>query len=239
MTGESAHGLTVPLVTNANGEKFGKSTGGGRVWLDPELTSPYAFYQFFLNSDDRDVGSYLRLFTDLSATRSRRSSRRYARASAGPRRPAPARCGVHGAAARRGGGAIEVIAASQALFGRGASKSCRRPRCRRPSRRCPPSTIARSPRWVRVTIVERRWSMTGLCTSRSDARRTIAQGGLYVNNVKVIDEASCDRRSPARGGIAVCASAGNGSRKRNVGEGRRESPCSVGGSSGLAAVRVS
>ena len=66
VTGESAHGLTVPLVTNANGEKFGKSTGGGRVWLDPELTSPYAFYQFFLNSDDRDVITYLRLFTDLS-----------------------------------------------------------------------------------------------------------------------------------------------------------------------------
>ena len=64
VTGESAHGLTVPLVTNATG-RSSASHRGGRVWLDPELTSPYAFYQFFLNTDDRDVGTYLRLFTDL------------------------------------------------------------------------------------------------------------------------------------------------------------------------------
>ena len=63
--GETVHALSWPLVTSATGEKFGKSTGGGSLWLDPELTSPYAFYQYWLNVDDRDVGPYLRLFTFL------------------------------------------------------------------------------------------------------------------------------------------------------------------------------
>ena len=99
VTGESAHALTVPLVTNASGEKFGKSTGGGRVWLDPELTSPYAFYQFFLNTDDRDVGTYLRLFTDLGreeiaelAREATRSGRRRGKPSAGSPRSSPRCC---------------------------------------------------------------------------------------------------------------------------------------------------
>src|SRR4051795_12287011 len=64
--GGSGHALTTPLVTSASGEKFGKSTGGGRLWLDPEMTSPYAFYQYWINVDDRDAGSYLRYFTFLS-----------------------------------------------------------------------------------------------------------------------------------------------------------------------------
>ncbi|MDQ1654189.1 MAG: tyrosyl-tRNA synthetase, partial [Cryptosporangiaceae bacterium] len=66
VAGGKAHALTVPLVTNANGEKFGKSTGGGRVWLNPELTSPYAWYQFWINADDKDVVDWLRTFTFLA-----------------------------------------------------------------------------------------------------------------------------------------------------------------------------
>ncbi|HVE78274.1 MAG TPA: tyrosine--tRNA ligase, partial [Gemmatimonadaceae bacterium] len=62
--GGQAHGLTVPLVTTASGSKFGKSEAGA-VWLDPALTSPYKFYQFWVNADDRDVGKYLRYFTLL------------------------------------------------------------------------------------------------------------------------------------------------------------------------------
>ena len=64
--GGTAHALTTPLVTSASGEKFGKSTGGGRLWLDPALTSPYAFFQYWINVDDRDVGPYLRYFTFLT-----------------------------------------------------------------------------------------------------------------------------------------------------------------------------
>src|SRR5690606_32827179 len=60
--GESVHALTTPLVTKADGTKFGK-TETGTVWLDPELTSPYAFYQFWLNADDADVVGYLKVFT--------------------------------------------------------------------------------------------------------------------------------------------------------------------------------
>ena len=60
------HALTVPLVTSADGTKFGKSTGGGNLWLDPEMTSPYAWYQYFINTADTDVIRYLRWFTFLS-----------------------------------------------------------------------------------------------------------------------------------------------------------------------------
>jgi tyrosyl-tRNA synthetase len=64
--GATVHALTVPLVTAADGTKFGKSTGGGSLWLDPEMTSPYAWYQYFVNTADADVIRYLRWFTFLS-----------------------------------------------------------------------------------------------------------------------------------------------------------------------------
>ena len=64
-TGGDANALTFPLITNADGSKFGKSTGGGSVWLDPARTSPYKFYQFWIGADDRDVSRYLRFFTLL------------------------------------------------------------------------------------------------------------------------------------------------------------------------------
>ncbi|MET8878127.1 tyrosine--tRNA ligase, partial [Nocardia sp. NPDC004604] len=64
--GASVHALTLPLVTSADGKKFGKSTGGGSLWLDPEMTSPYAWYQYFVNTADADVVRYLRWFTFLS-----------------------------------------------------------------------------------------------------------------------------------------------------------------------------
>lgn len=62
VTGESAYGLSVPLLTKSDGEKFGK-TATGTIWLDPAMTSPYAFYQFFINSDDRDVAKLLKIFS--------------------------------------------------------------------------------------------------------------------------------------------------------------------------------
>ena len=64
--GAVAHALTTPLVTDAEGRKFGKSTGGGNIWLDPSMTSPYAWYQYFVNVADADVGRFLRMFTFLT-----------------------------------------------------------------------------------------------------------------------------------------------------------------------------
>src|SRR6201994_4056769 len=114
----SVHALTVPLVTAADGTKFGKSTGGGNVWLDPEMTTPYAWYQYFVNTADADVIRYLRWFTFLSADELTELDE--ATASRPQERAAQRRLArelttlVHGQAATD---AVEL--ASQALFGRG------------------------------------------------------------------------------------------------------------------------
>ena len=68
VNGAKVHGLTVPLVTDAEGNKFGKSTGGGKLWLDPQLTTPYSWYQYFINAGDAVVIDYLRWFTSVSYT---------------------------------------------------------------------------------------------------------------------------------------------------------------------------
>jgi tyrosyl-tRNA synthetase len=201
VTGESAHGLTVPLVTNASGEKFGKSTGGGRVWLDPELTSPYAFYQFFLNTDDRDVGNYLRLFTDLdrdeiealdAATRDRPQAREAQR-----------RLAADFTALLHGRDEVDkVIAASQALFGRGSLDELSEATLRAAVEEIPTVEIAADDVGT-VTIVELA-ERAGICASRSEARRAIKQGGMSVNNVKVTDEnAVLNADHLLAGGIAV------------------------------------
>ncbi|BCB89161.1 hypothetical protein Psuf_064740 [Phytohabitans suffuscus] len=115
------HAFTTPLVTKSDGTKFGKSEGGA-VWLDPEMTSPYAFYQFWFNTDDRDIGRYLRYFSfrsheELLALEKEIAERPAARA--GQRTLAAELTAlVHGAEV-----ADDVIAASHALFGRGALDS--------------------------------------------------------------------------------------------------------------------
>jgi tyrosyl-tRNA synthetase len=192
-TGQSAHGLTVPLLTNANGEKFGKSTGGGRVWLDPELTSPYAFYQFFLNTDDRDVITRLRLFTDLTqdeiaelevATRERAYAREAQRRLAGEFTGL-----LHGS-----GEVDKVVAASQALFGGGASNGDKaalddlpRATLLAAVSELPSVSVTRDALAAGIAVTQLAVE-AGVCGSRSEARRAIDQGGLYVNNHKVGDE---------------------------------------------------
>ena len=114
----TGHALTLPLVTDSEGRKFGKSTGGGNVWLDPTMTSPYAWYQYFINSADADVGKYLRLFTFLDREEIEELERTTAerpQLRAGQRRLAEELTTlVHGEDQTR-----KVAAASQALFGRG------------------------------------------------------------------------------------------------------------------------
>ena len=118
--GASVHAMTTPLVTDSEGKKFGKSTGGGNLWLDPEMTSPYAWYQYFINTGDADVVPYLRWFTFLSAEEiadlAHATSERPHERAAQRRLAQELTTLVHGAAAT-----ASVELASQALFGQGGT----------------------------------------------------------------------------------------------------------------------
>ena len=181
--GASVHALTVPLVTSADGTKFGKSTGGGSLWLDPEMTSPYAWYQYFVNAADADVIRYLRWFTYLSADEL--AELEEATANRPQERAAQRRLArelttlVHGEAATE---AVEH--ASAALFGRGELD------------RLDEATLAAALRETSVAelapggadgIVDLLVA-TGLSASKKEAKRTIAEGGVSVNNVRVGSE---------------------------------------------------
>jgi tyrosyl-tRNA synthetase len=175
------HALTTPLVTNAGGEKFGKSTGGGSLWLDPALTSPYAFYQYWINVDDRDAGRYLRYFTflgrdEISALEEATASRPAAREA--QRRLAQELTSlVHGADET---GRVE--AASRALFGQGDLHELDPGTLDAALQEAPHAAVARPLPPVAELLVA-----TGLDASRSAARRTISEGGAYVNNARVSD----------------------------------------------------
>ncbi len=180
MLGASVHGLTVPLVTAADGTKFGKSTGGGNLWLDPEMTSPYAWYQYFVNTADADVIRYLRWFTFLSADElvelaDATATRPHERAA--QRRLAQELTTlVHGQAATE---AVEH--ASQALFGRGELARLDEPTLAAALRE---TTVAELQPGGPDGIVDLLVA-TGLSESRKAAKRTIAEGGVSVNNEKI------------------------------------------------------
>jgi tyrosyl-tRNA synthetase len=178
--GASAHALTVPLVTSADGKKFGKSTGGGNVWLDPELTSPYAWYQYFFNTADADVMRYLRWFTFLSADEL--GDLDVATAERAHERAAQRRLAqelttlVHGQAATD-----SVELASQALFGRGELMGLDESTLAAALRETSVAELAAgAPGGIGDLLVA-----TGLSKSKGEARRTLSEGGVYVNNVRV------------------------------------------------------
>ncbi|TCB95408.1 tyrosine--tRNA ligase [Micromonospora zingiberis] len=170
-------GFTTPLVTKSDGSKFGK-TEGGAVWLDPEMTSPYAFYQFWINVDDRDVGRYLRYFSfrsreELEAlekeTAERPASRAAQRALAEELTTL-----VHGEREM-----AQVVAASQALFGRGSLAELS------PATLRAALTEAGLVRLGELPEVAALLKESGLVPSMKEARRVIAEGGAYVNNNRV------------------------------------------------------
>ena len=180
--GAQTHALTVPLVTDSEGNKFGKSTGGGSLWLDPEMTSPYTWYQYFVNTADADVIRYLRWFTFLDQEELARlevevAERPFKREA--QRRLAQEMTDlVHGVEARE---AVEL--ASQALFGRAELSDLDE------------ATLAASISETDVfefsgetTIVDLLVG-AGLADSKGAARRSIKEGGAYVNNVRIEDEA--------------------------------------------------
>ncbi|MET7807686.1 tyrosine--tRNA ligase [Micromonospora chersina] len=171
--------FTTPLVTKSDGTKFGKSETGA-VWLDPQMTSPYAFYQFWVNADDRDVSRYLRYFSFRSreeieelekATAERPQARLAQRALAEELTTL-----VHGEREM-----AQAVAASQALFGRGSLDEL-------------------SPETLRAALTEAGLvhldelpdvagllKESGLVPSMKEARRVIAEGGAYVNNVRIAE----------------------------------------------------
>jgi tyrosyl-tRNA synthetase len=190
--GATVHALTVPLVTDADGRKFGKSTGGGNIWLDPEMTSPYAWYQYFLNVADADVGRYLRLFTflpaeEIAALEQDVAERPHLRA--GQRRLAEELTTlVHGRHHTE-----QVVAASAALFGRGELGELDAGTLDAALAEVPSAVVTGAERTTIVDLLV----ATGLAASRGAARRTVGEGGAYVNNEKVADETW----SPAAGDL--------------------------------------
>jgi tyrosyl-tRNA synthetase len=174
------HAFTTPLVLKADGTKFGKSEGGA-IWLDPAMTSPYAFYQFWVNADDRDIGNYQRFFSFKSreeleelekATASRPQAREAQRALAHELTAL-----VHGAHA-----ADEAVLASQALFGRGSLDSLSADTLRAALSEAGLLSVRGE-----LPAVTALLQQSGLVSSANEARRTIAEGGAYVNNVRVTD----------------------------------------------------
>lgn len=180
----SVHALTTPLMVKADGTKFGK-TESGTVWLDPELTSPYAFFQFWLNSDDRDVPTLLRTFSFagqqevdglLSATAERPQAREAQRSLA---RELTAL--VHGQ-----GEADAAEAAGRALFGQGDLNDLPAATLEAALREAPhvvlePGDIVGG----KLPAYDDLLARTGLVASRSAARRTVDEGGAYANNVRI------------------------------------------------------
>ncbi len=181
--GATAHALTTPLVTDSTGKKFGKSTGGGNLWLDPELTSPYAWYQYFVNTADADVVPYLRWFTFLSrdeidelaeATESRPHER-----AAQRRLARELTTLVHGQAATD-----SVELASQALFGRAELADLDESTLGAALKEAGDGAVAELPADGGDGILDLLVA-SGLVASRGAAKRTLAEGGVYVNNVRI------------------------------------------------------
>ncbi|MFF7944497.1 tyrosine--tRNA ligase [Nocardia gamkensis] len=184
--GAAVHALTVPLVTAADGKKFGKSTGGGSLWLDPEMTSPYAWYQYFVNTADADVVRYLRWFTFLSREEldelERATAERPHAREAQRRLAAEMTTLVHGEAHTR---AVQL--ASQALFGRGELRELDEATLGAALREAAvDGEVAQIKAGEPSTIVDLLVA-TGLSESRGAARRAVNEGGASVNNVKIAD----------------------------------------------------
>ena len=183
MDGESVHAMTVPLVTDSEGKKFGKSTGGGSLWLDPEMTSPYTWYQYFINASDADVIRYLRWFTFLTAEElaelETEVAERPFKLEAQRRLAREMTNLVHGEEATA---AVEL--ASQALFGRAELTDLDEKTLASAVSETEVFEVgAGEPRTIVDLLVG-----SGLVDSRGAARRAIKEGGAYVNNERIASE---------------------------------------------------
>jgi tyrosyl-tRNA synthetase len=178
--GATVHALTVPLVTAADGTKFGKSTGGGSLWLDPQLTSPYAWYQYFVNTADADVIRYLRWFTFLSADEL--AELELSTAERPQQRAAQRRLARELTVLLHGEAATDAVEhASRALFGQGDLDRLDEATLAAALREASVAELKPgSPDGIADLLVA-----TGLSASKGAARRTIGEGGVSVNNIRV------------------------------------------------------
>jgi tyrosyl-tRNA synthetase len=188
VTGGSGHALTIPLLAKADGSKFGK-TASGSIWLDPELTSPYAFYQYWFNSDDKDVIPFIKVFTfatrdeviglekEVSENPGARNAQRYLARELTSLVHAPE-------VIER----IELV--SKALFGQGELSEVDL------------ETLASAANQLPSTEIEGEFPSVidlfhaaGIVESKSAARRLIKEGGAYINNQRVADESAIPSES--------------------------------------------
>lgn len=194
--GVAVHALATPLITKADGTKFGK-TESGTVWLDPELTSPYAFYQFWLNQADADVVAYLKVFTFL--TRDEIDALEHKVETEPFRREAQRTLAwevtrlVHGATAAQG-----AVDASRALFGQGELAALDAATLDGCAQELGGADVV-----PRTPVVDALLA-AGVVDSKSAARRAIHEGGAYVNNAKVSNsDAELDPADALAGGWFV------------------------------------
>jgi tyrosyl-tRNA synthetase len=179
----SGHALTVPLLMKADGTKFGK-TAGGSVWLDPEMTSPYAFFQFWLNSDDKDVINFLKVFSFKSHEEIAELEKSH--------NENPGLREAHRALARELTSLVHseettqrVETAARALFGQGELSELDEATLASALAELPRTTVSSNeeiPTWVDLLAA------TGVVESKSAARRIVKEGGAYLNNVKISGE---------------------------------------------------
>ncbi len=178
--GKSVHAIGTPLITNSDGTKFGKSEGNA-IWLDAAMCSPYAMYQFWLNTADADVVERLKVFTFRSRTEIEELEK--AVAERAHTREAQRVLAydvtslVHGEEATD-----KVIAASAALFGQGELEALDEATLVSATSQLPSATVERGSLNIIGLLVA-----SGLVPSNSGARRTVAEGGAYVNNEKITD----------------------------------------------------
>jgi tyrosyl-tRNA synthetase len=188
--GASVHALATPLITRPDGTKYGK-TEGGAIWLSPDLMSPYAFYQFWINRSDAEVGGLLRVFTyrtadEIEALEQEARDRPAAR-TAQHVLAEDVTTLVHGAEET-----VKAVAASRALFGQGELADLDEPTLAAALAEVPSMEI--KPTSSGLPKVVDLMAGTGIVTSKSAARRAIAEGGAYLNNRKVLtEEAEPDR----------------------------------------------
>jgi tyrosyl-tRNA synthetase len=186
VTGDVVHALATPLITKPDGTKYGK-TEGEAVWLSPELMSPYAFYQFWINRSDAEMPGLLRVFTFRSREEieelERETAERPAARTAQRVLAEDVTTLVHGSEEY-----TRAVAASQALFGQGDLRALDEKTLAAALAEVPSATLP-APGDVLPPVADL-MAAVGIVPSKSAARRAIAEGGAYLNNVKVTDQDS-------------------------------------------------